>query len=138
MSRKAKWTISLVTICLVLVAVGLIIYFCLFNKNTYSVVKTEHTEFTASEFQNSELRFFGNGTFHLKIIHGENEVFFLGIGTYTKHGSNYTFTFTQAVGREGDDLITNQMEKFQKPMTYHKSGNKIKFSDHNGQVYYFG
>lgn len=137
MRRSVKWTILITVFCLIVLAIGCLVYFCVFHKDNYHIVAVEHTSYQASEFKNSELKFFNNGTFHVKIVHGEDELFFLGLGTYTKKGATYHLTFTQAIGRQGE-TITNQLDKFGEPLACPKSGNRISFVDHNHQVYYFG
>lgn len=137
MSRGAKWGLIIGGLCVAAAVVCVVVFFSFFNKNVYQVVAVQHTDYQVSDFQGSELKFYQNGTFHLQIVYGDHQTYFLGIGTYTKQNGSYTLTFTQAIGRENDNL-TNQMTKFAAPLVCPKSGSRIKFVDHNNQVYYFG
>ena len=137
MRRGVKWTIIIAVFCLIIVALGFVIYFTVVRKDVYHVADVDHTTYQASDFKGSELKFYKNGTFHLKIVYHEDQLFFLGIGTYVKQHDAYVLQFTQAVGRQGD-TVSDQMSHFTAPLACHKSGSWLKFVDHNSQIYYFG
>ena len=137
MRRSAKLGILITILCLTVVAISLVVYFVLFRKDAYQITAVEHTAYRTSDFKGSELKLYQNGTFHIQIIYDGSQVFFIGVGTYTKKNNRYELTFTQAVGREGD-TVSDQMDKFTTPLVCSKSGKGIKFTDHNKQVYYFG
>lgn len=137
MRRGVKWSIIIAALCLVLVGIGLLIYFTVFKKDGYHVAAVEHTDYTAADFAKSDLQLYSNGTFHINIVHQEKGLFFLGIGTYTQKGNDYHLTFKQAIGRQ-NDVVSDQMAHFTEVAICPKVGNRIKFVDHNHQVYYFG
>lgn len=137
MRRGVKWSIIIAVLCVVVVGIGLLVYFTVFNKKGLHVTAVEHTEYTAADFQGSDMQLYSNGTFHIRIVHKDKGLFFLGIGTYTQKGNDYYLTFRQAIGRQ-QDVLSDQMAKFNDVMVYTKSGNRIKFIDNNQQIYYFG
>ncbi len=137
MRRGIKWSIIVASLSVALVGIGLLVYFTVFNKNGYHVAAVEHTEYTAADFQDSDLQLYDNGTFHIRIVHRDKGLFFLGLGTYTQKGNDYYLTFQQAIGRQ-QNVLSDQMAKFSDVMVYTKSGNRIKFIDNNQQIYYFG
>ena len=137
MRRGIKWSIIIAVLCLALVGIGLLVYFTLFNKNGYHVAAVEHTEYTVTDFKRSDMQLYSNGTFHIRIVHEEKGLVFLGLGTYTQKGKEYYLTFQQAIGRQ-NDVVSDQMAQFSDVVVCTKSGNRIKFVDHNRQVYYFG
>lgn len=137
MRRGIKWSIIIAALCLALIGIGLLIYFTLFHKNGYHVVAVDHTEYTAADYQDSDMQLYSNRTFHIRIVHQEKGLVFLGLGTYTQKGNDYYLTFQQAIGRQSD-VISDQLAHFSDVIVCPKSGNRIKFVDHNSQVYYFG
>lgn len=137
MRRSTKWTIIIAVFCLIVIAIGLVVYFSVFHKDAYHVAAVGDTTYQASDFKGSELKLYKNGTFHINIVYDGSQLFFLGVGTYTKQNGAYILQFTQAVGRQ-DGIVKDQMAQFAAPLTCQRSGNRIIFSDHNKQTYYFG
>ena len=138
MGRKTKWAIGISCGLFVVLAVYLILYFVIWDKDVRKITSLDHTTYKASEFKQSEMRLFGPGTFHIKIIRGKNELFFLGIGTYKRDGNKYIFTFVTAIGSRTDEGIIDVLDDMKDRPPSTVSGSRIKFSDHNGQIYYFG
>ena len=138
MKRGVKISIICSTIALVLIITVIAAYFIFFAKKTYKVVGVDKTLYKVADFvDQSQLRFFDNDTFHVHIAHKGNGLSFTGIGTYEIKGKEYKLTFTQAYARNASNIIVDLTEE-SKNITCVKSGNRIKFTDHKAQIYYFG
>lgn len=136
--RGVKIGIVIAVVLLAVLIIGLIIYINFFTKSAYHVVGVEKTTYTTADFaENSTLEFHRNGTFSVRIEHREIGVVLTGIGTYTLEDNNYNLKFLEVYGRDTNNTIiniTNQNDA----ITCKKSGNRIKFTDQNSQIYYFG
>jgi hypothetical protein len=94
-------------------------------------------------FADAELKFFPNDTFHIKIVNSkaEQDYIFIGIGTFEKVRKQYKLTFIEAFGNGGTENIADKMNNeinIKKNNQGQRSGlNKVRFVDHNGQIYYF-
>lgn len=138
MKRGTKIALICGVIALILVIAAVAIYFIFFAKKTYKIVGIEKTDYKVADFvDQSQLRFFDNNTFHVHIAHKGNGLALTGIGTYTQEGKTYKLTFTQLYGRNVSNVIVDLTEEA-KNITCVKSGNRIKFTDHKSQIYYFG
>ena len=133
MTRRTKWLISGIILVFVLASVGLILFFTLNRHDSYKICGLEHNEYTVADFvDKSELKFYANNTFHLRIEHKDKGLSLLGIGTYTSTNDTYTLTFTAALDHQFNKLDLD-------PIVCERSNNRIKFTNpNNGQVYYFG
>ena len=139
MKRGAKIGLICGIIAVVLIIVAIVIYFVFFNKNDYRVVGVEKTDYQVADFvDNSRLKFYDNNTFHIHIEHKSNGLSLTGIGTYTLEGNTYKLQFTQAYARNTSNIIVDITNTQSKEITCTRSGNRIKFTDHKYQVFYFG
>lgn len=138
LKRSTKIGIIAAIIAAILIIAVSVVYFAFIKKDNYHIVDVEATEFSAKDFsEKSELLFNKNKTFSIRIEHKDKGLSLTGIGTYTLEGSTYTLTFVQAYARDINNTIidiTDQTEK----ITCTRSGNRIKFTDHKFQIYYFG
>ena len=138
LKRSTKTGIIIAIIAVLLVGIALALYFTIFKKDSYHIVDVEATEFSAKDFtENSELIFNKNNTFSIRIEHKEKGLSLTGIGTYTLDGKTYQLTFVQAFARDVNNTIidiTNETAE----ITCTRTGNRIKFTDHKFQIYYFG
>ena len=138
MKRGTKIALICGVIALILVIAAVAIYFIFFAKKTYKIVGIEKTDYKVADFvDQSQLRFFDNNTFHVHIAHKGNGLALTGTGTYMQEGKTYKLTFTQLYGRNVSNVIVDLTEEA-KNITCVKSGNRIKFTDHKSQIYYFG
>ena len=141
MKRGVKITIICGVILLLLIGIGVFVYFNFFHKTTYHVVGVEKTDHVVSDFADeSELKFYQNNTFHIQIKHKEIGLVFVGIGTYTKDGNTYQLSFIQAFERDTNNTIVDVTEQCNASdaIICTRSGNRIKFTDNKHQTYYFG
>ena len=142
MRRGIKIGIIITILVIAIVGVGFTIYFNFNNKNAYRVTAVEKTDFTVADFvDKSELQFSQNDTFHIQIIHKEKGLSLIGIGTYTLDNKTYHLTFIQAYARDNEGNIvdyTTTCNNAETGITCTRSGNRIKFTDHKGQTFYFG
>ena len=142
MRRGVKIGIIIGVICLIFVGIGVSIYYNFTDKSTYHITTVEKTDFTVADFvDKSELRFFKNDTFHITIEHKEKGLSLTGIGTYTIDNKTYHLTFIQAYARDNEGNIvdyTTECNQAATGITCTRSGNRIKFTDHKGQTFYFG
>jgi len=96
-----------------------------------------------SEYTNSRLYLYSNGTFKVYIIHGNEESIFSGIGIYKKSGKTYQFTYIDAWVRIDDPagviFKRDDEDKYiDKMHTYNiTSRSRIEFIDDNERRYYF-
>ena len=138
MKRGAKVGLICGIVTLILIAVAVAVYFTMFSKESYKVVGIEKTDYKVGDFvKKSNLKFFDNNTFHIHIEHEGNGLSLTGIGTYTKEGKTYNLEFIEIYGRDTNNQIVNLMDKSQE-ITCTRSGNRIKFTDHKYQIFYFG
>lgn len=138
MKRGVKIGLIIGAILLLVVLVSLVVYFNFFAKTTYHIVGVEKTTHQAADFKaNSELKFYKNGTFHVRIEHDDIGLVLTGIGTYTLKDKTYELKFDKIYARNTEDTvvdITGQCDA----ITCKRYGNRIQFTDHNSQIYYFG
>jgi|GEM_PF-4351101 len=138
MRRGVKIGIIIGIVVVILVAIAIPVYFNFMNKTVYHVTGVEKTDFTVADFvDNSELRFFKNGTFHVQIEHKEKGLSLVGVGTYTQSSQTYQLTFVQAYARDNEGNIVDYTDQSSE-ITCERSGSRIKFIDHKGQTFYFG
>ena len=86
-----------------------------------------------SEFSNSRMHLFRNGTFTVEIIQGETPIL-SGVGTWLREGGTYVFSYTDKWIRSGGNMvgIGSQIE------IYNRVGQRIQFTAHNiGITFYF-
>ena len=138
---KNKWF----AVFAISVLIGIIVTFTLHGSkpnNTWRIVglPPEITQRKVSDYSGSTLHLYNKtNTFlvHIKYL-GKNE--FMGMGTYTKKGKTYTFTYIDVYrityGPDGaqmrrDDEFKNSTENFV------VSKGKFKFRDVNGVEYHF-
>ncbi len=138
MGRRGKIAIIVVTVVLILLGIAIPVYFAFINKPVYHITGVEKTTFTVADFADkSELQFFDNGTFHVRIEHKIEGLSLTGIGTYTQDGKTYKLKFHKAYARDNHgDIVdyTNYCDR----ITCIRTGNRIKFTDHKFQIFYFG
>lgn len=138
MKRGIKIGIICAVVLLFVVLVGLIVYFNFFAKTSYRIVGVEKTDYTVKDFvDNSELKFFKNSTFHVRIEHRDKGLVLTGIGTYQLNGDTYELKFVQVYARDTSNTVVDITDQCD-AITCKRSGNRIKFTDHNSQIYYFG
>lgn len=138
MKRGVKIGIICGVIIVLLIIVSIIVYFAFFQKKEYRVVGVEKTDYEVADFaEKSELKFFENKTFHIHIEHKENGLSLSGIGTYTTEGNTYNLKFIQAYARDVNNIIID-VTNLSNEITCTRSGNRIKFTDHKYQIFYFG
>lgn len=138
MKRGVKIGLIIGITAIVLVLAAVVVYFTVFYKKTYQVVGVEKTDYKVADFvKDSELQFFDNKTFHIHIEHEGNGLSLTGIGTYTKEGKTYKLEFIKLYGRDTNNMIVDLMDK-REEITCTTSGNRIKFTDHKYQIFYFG
>ncbi len=138
MRRGAKVAIVVGVIVLILIGIAIPIYFNFFNKTVYHVTSVEKTEFTVADFADkSELQLNKNGTFHITIQHKTKGLSLTGIGTYTMENKTYKLTFIQAYARDNEGNIVDYTNNCNE-ITCTIAGNRIKFTDHKYQIFYFG
>lgn len=138
MKRGAKIGLISGVSVLLLVVLGVGIYFYFFFKTTYSVVGVERTDYTVADFSDrSELKFYQDRTFHVRIEHKTIGLILTGIGTYKYENKTYKLTFIHADARDTHDTVVDITDSCD-AITCVKSGSRIKFTDHNSQIYYFG
>jgi hypothetical protein len=136
---------------LVFIMTGLITFIVIYQfvflaKKTKGIVDLgggEQSWWAVENFDNAELKFFPNDTFHIKIVNSkaEQDYIFIGIGKYEKTRKQYKLTFLEAFGNGGYENIADKMNnEINNPKNNQgqRSGlNKVRFVDHNGQIYYF-
>ncbi|MCQ2381981.1 MAG: hypothetical protein MJ054_01610 [Clostridia bacterium] len=136
--RNVKLIIIIGVILTLLVGISVAIYITYKNKSEYHVIDVDKTEFTKADFvEKSSLKFYSNGTFHVTIEHKDKGLSLAGIGTYEVDKKIYHLTFTKAYARDNEGNIveyTNQCDN----ITCLRTGNRIKFTDHKNQIFYFG
>lgn len=138
MRRGAKVAIIVAVIIVILIGVAIPIYFNFLNKTTYHITGVEKTEFTVTDFvDKSELQLNKNGTFHVTIQHKTKGLSLTGIGTYTLDNKTYKLTFIQAYARDNEGNIVDYTNNCN-DITCTLVGNRIKFTDHKYQIFYFG
>lgn len=139
MKRGVKIGLICGTVALLALIIGLVVYINFFSRTEYRIVGLDgKTDFTAKDFaKNSELKFYKNGTFRVRIEHEELGLVLTGIGTYTVDHNVYKLTFVQAYGRDTNDTVVDITYESD-AITCKRSGNRFKFTDHHSQIYYFG
>ena len=138
MRRGVKIALIISIVVLILIGIAIPIYFNFMNKNTYFITRVEKTEFTSKDFvENSNLQLNKNGTFHVNIAHKEKGLSLTGIGTYTVQDKTYHLHFTQAYARDNEGNIVDYTTQSSN-ITCMRVGNRIKFTDHKYQIFYFG
>ena len=136
--RGAKVAIAVGVIILILIAIAIPVYFNFLNKTVYRLTGVEKTEFTVADFvDQSELQFNKNGTFHVTIQHKTKGLSLTGVGTYTLEDKTYKLTFIQAYARDNEGNIVDYTDHCNE-ITCTLAGNRIKFTDHKYQIFYFG
>lgn len=145
MKRGVKIGLICGAILVVLIGIGIFIYFNFFAKDTYQLVGVEITDFEVADFtDDTEIKFYKNNTFHIHIEHKDLGLSLTAIGTYTLENKTYHLEFTQAYSRNVYNEIENitsalNDENSDLPkISCTRSGNRIKFIDHKSQIYYFG
>ena len=146
MKRGVKIGLICGAIALILACVIIYVYFNFFAKDTYKIVGVEKTTYKVTDFtKNSELKFYDNNTFHIRIEHKDVGLCLTGIGTYTLEGKTYQLEFIQAFGRNTENQIIDILSSVDDNDTYEvdkitcvRTGNRIKFTDHKSQIFYFG
>jgi len=127
---------SLVFLIVGLITSAIIYQFAIIDrrpKNVTALGENEQTNWTVEDFDGSELRFFANHTFHLKIVNATlDETIFIGIGTYKKTNKQYKLTFIDVVGGDIDEMNAIMDEQGKR-----QGLNKVRIIDANGQIYYF-
>ena len=127
LKRGSKIAIIISIVALALVGITLTLYFVFFKKDSYQLVDVEATEFSADDFtKTSKL-----------VLNRNNTLSLTGIGKYTLDGKTYKLTFIKVFARDINDSIVDITEEAQ-DITCTRSGNRIKFTDHKFQTYYFG
>jgi len=144
MTPKVRKILLIVLIAVLVIGLGLGIYF-LFIRDTdpsWRIRDIGASELVHHrEYENSRLFIHSNGTFEIEILQkitGENDrILFTGIGTYTRDGNTYTFTFIDSFT---DTLHTGarQLERDETRPPYQVVGRRIRFDSHWGISYYFG
>ena len=138
MKRGVKIGIICGVVFVLLLCVGLFVYFNFFAKTSFHIVGVEKTSYDIDDYvKESELQFHKNNTFHVQIEHKEIGLLLTGIGTYTLEGDTYKLTFIEAFARDTNNTIVNILGKSNE-ITCTRSGNRIKFVDDKAQIYYFG
>ncbi len=138
MRRGAKIALIITIIVLILIGIAIPVYFNFFNKTIYHVTGVEKTEFTVADFaEKSQIQFNPNGTFHVIIEHKERGLSLIGIGTYTLENKTYHLNFQQVYARNNEGNIVNYTDQCS-AITCTLTGNRIKFTDHKYQIFYFG
>lgn len=138
LKRGSKIAIIISIVALALVGITLTLYFVFFKKDSYQLVDVEATEFSADDFtKTSKLVLNQNNTFSIRIEHKTKGLSLTGIGKYTLDGKTYKLTFIKVFARDINDSIVDITEEAQ-DITCTRSGNRIKFTDHKFQTYYFG
>ena len=137
-----KRGIKIAIICAVILALliggGLLIYFNFFAKTVYRITGVEKTDYTVADFvDQSELQFYKNGTFHIRIEHKEKGLSLTGIGTYTLEDKTYQLSFVKAFARDTNNTVIDITDQCA-AISCTRSGNRIKFIDHKSQIFYFG
>jgi hypothetical protein len=139
MQRKKIFTCVL--ICLAIAStVLLILHFFVLNKGPKHISALGETQYTVDNFIKSEMMTYDTGAFHIKIIRSvgnTDRTLFLGIGIYVKNSKTYTLTFKTAYG-DVNGILTDKTDKMNERTEYDIKNNKIKFRDHDNQIYYFG
>jgi len=136
--RGTKIALIIGIIVLILIGIAIPVYFNFFNKTVYHVTGVEKTEFTVADFaEKSQIQFNKNGTFHVIIEHKEKGLSLTGIGTYTLENKTYHLNFTQAYARNNESNIVDYTDQCS-DITCTLTGNRIKFTDHKYQIFYFG
>jgi len=139
--RRFITTFLLIIIIVLLVAFGA--YF-LFFRNTDPSLRVKDVgprgivDHRASEYKDSRLFINNNDTFEIELIQtvGETKtILFTGIGTFTKSGGTYTFTYIDSYQRV-DDTMIQQSEQWSKDYTT-GSRNRVQF-EFDGNSFYFG
>lgn len=138
MKRSVKIGLICGISVLLLVVIGVGIYVYFFSKTSFSIVGVEKTEYTVADFADkSELKFYQDGTFHVRIEHKTIGLILTGIGTYQVEKDTYKLSFVHASARDTSNNVVDITGSCE-AITCKKSGSRIKFTDHNAQIYYFG
>ena len=141
MKKGIKIALIVSVLVIIVAVIGGVIYFNFFNKSVYRITGLgSTTDYKVSDFTDkSTLEFFDNDTFHVHIEHKEKGISLIGIGTYTLKNKTYQLTFTQIYARDTDNQIIDITDQPAcAAITCQRSGNRIKFTDHKAQIYYFG
>lgn len=144
MTPRARKILAILLIAVIIAGVGIATYFMFFRKtdNALRVRRLggeEIVDHRVSYYSNSRLALYSYGAFEVEIIRTigeENEVIFVGIGTFVKTQSAYTFTYTDNYVLEGTELVQRPSHTAD-PYLIAKGG-RIQFRDHTGILYYFG
>jgi hypothetical protein len=143
-SRKVVLVFVIVAIVVGVVIVGSILLSNSGNNNEsgYRIVALPNfvTE-SPSDFAQSRLNLYTNGTFDVEIIffnQSDQRAIkrFMGMGTYTRDGNRYVFTYTDAHTLSGG-ILEHDAEFIKETQEYTIEGSRILFRLH-GRTYTFG
>jgi len=138
-SPKTKKILVIVLIIVIVVALCIGIYFLAFNDTdkSWRIRRIGNDGIVNHrDYNTSRLWVHANNTFEIEIIEtiGDGtEIIFTGVGTYTKSGSTYTFTYKDSyTNTRIGPTLPNTVQQYQV-----KSG-RIQFVSHWGISYHFG
>jgi hypothetical protein len=146
MTKRRKYFIYLLIFLLVgVIAFALIYQFVYMPAKPKRIVELQENEginWTVENFKTSEIKFFKNGTFHIRIYNSATEqLVFIGIGTFKKTNKYYMLDFVEAHGNGQLGNIADTMDELNKnekiKQGQRKGLNRVRFVDHNGEIYYF-
>lgn len=138
MGRRGKIAIIIIAVILILIGIAVPFYFYCLNKTDYAITGIEKNGLKVEDFvADSKLQFYQNGTFYVQIKHKDKGLSFTGIGTYKQDGKTYQLKFYRAYARNNEDNIVDYTDQCN-DITCVRTGNRIKFTDHKSQTFYFG
>ena len=146
MTRRRKYLIYFLSFLLIgLVAFALIYQFIYMQKKTKSIIELQENEginWTVENFKTSEMKFFTNSTFHIRIYNSAtDQLVFIGMCIFKKNSKYYILNFVEAYGNGQSGSIAdimNEMNKNEKIKQGQRKGlTRVRFVDHNGEIYYF-
>lgn len=143
MTPRGRKLITILSIILIIIIIVLGVYYIFLRKTdpawrVKDVGPRGIIEHRTSEYKDSRLFIHSNNTFEIELIRtvGESQIrLFTGIGTFTKSGKTYTFTYIDSYSRM-EDVMIKQSEVWSKDYTS-GSRSRIQF-EFDGNSFYFG
>ena len=144
MSTGTRRLLAIVLIIIIIIGVSVAAYFLFFRKTdpTMRVRRLggeEIVDHRVADYRDSSLRIYPNGAFEIELIQtisdDEKIILFVGIGTYTKTGNAYTFTYIDSFSRNSaGELVRKQNYTPEDP--YPIISGRVQF-DFQGVLFYF-
>jgi len=144
---RNRWTIAGIVVILVAAAVTTSVL--VFTSRDYMTIRAldpnDITQHRVRDYRNSKLWLHDNGTFAIQIILTQNDEdtpILIGIGTFSRSGRTYTFTYTDLFRRitiGGNTVFRrDEVTLLERPtFTFRRSNRRLEFRCPNYRSYFF-